>query len=179
MGCRVGRFSHLVMNPRLRLEAVTEGWKDMKSRTDCGASHIQRNTKAEVHSIETCPTLCIFVENNSYRSKHNDPKYNTQSFATTTQRPKRRQECWLSWTFLHSQLTSTPLKIYGGHWKPDQSWAFLTSEEALWNIARSRRGYAGLSGFAQTCGVQGAWGQLSIKAKNAQTFLDIVQKFKF
>lgn len=162
MGCRVGRFSHLVMNPRLRLEAVTEGWKDMKSRTDCGASHIQRNTKAEVHS-----TASIMTPNTP------------QSFATTTQRPKRRQECWPSWTFLHSQLTSTPLKIYGGHWKPDQSWAFLTSEEALWNIARSRRGYAGLSGFAQTCGVQGAWGQLSIKAKNAQTFLDIVQKFKF
>lgn len=78
MGCRVGRFSHLVMNPRLRLEAVTEGWKDMKSRTDCGASHIQRNTKAEVHSTETCPTLCIFVENNSYRSKHNDPKYTSK-----------------------------------------------------------------------------------------------------
>lgn len=78
MGCRVGRFSHLVMNPRLRLEVVTEGWKDMKSRTDCGASHIQRNTKAEVHSTETCPTLCIFVENNSYRSKHNDPKYTSK-----------------------------------------------------------------------------------------------------
>lgn len=83
-----------------------------------------------------------------------------QSFATTTRRPKRSRECWLSWTFLHSQLTSILLKIYGGHWpKP----SIPDIRRSSLKHCQITQGLEGLSAFVKTGGFQAPSGLLSIK----------------
>lgn len=43
---------------------------------------------------------------------------NTSKLSYNCWRPKKTRESWLSWTVLHSQLTSTPFNIYGNTWRP-------------------------------------------------------------
>lgn len=82
--------------------------------------------KVQFLSSETCSTLWL---TSSWRRIHTAAgswaQTHLKSFDRTTWRPKET-ESWLSWTFLHSHMTSTPLNLYGGTWR-------LRKEGVLWH----------------------------------------------
>ena len=82
------------------------------------------------------PVVCTLVEKDSYYNRIMTPN-TPPHFARTTLRPKKTKESWLSWTFLHSHLTS--LYIYGSTWrqrKPSSLWHHKKLFEKLSNNIR-------------------------------------------
>lgn len=141
-----GRNRKVYIRRKTVFQTHSETWR-WNCFASSGVGHLYRIdstlTKEKHHSIlqTHVPTSgCNLCGEGFILRQDNEPKH-TPELGHNYWRPKKYNESWLSWTFLHSHLSSAPLDIYCGTWR-------LRNPSNLWHHKR-------------LCGTRSCWDNTS------------------